>query len=120
MRRSVEAYLADIIDSCVAIEAALTSVDLDAYLASRLVRSSVEREFIIIGEATGSLSRLDPELAASITHARFIVGFRNRLAHDYASIDDEAVFRIAQHDVGPLQAECETLLARVTGGGGAD
>lgn len=43
-------------------------------------------------------------------HARFIVGFRNRLAHDYASIDDVTVFRIAQEDVGPLRDERMRLL----------
>ena len=49
-----------------------------------------------------------------------IVGFRNRLAHDYAAIDDEAVFRIAEHDIAPLRAECEALLDRMLSDDGAD
>ena len=80
----------------------------------------MEREFIIIGEAVGCLRRLDPELEEMITHARMIVAFRNRLAHDYAAIDDEAVLRIAEHDVSVLRTECEALLTAMTPGGESD
>ena len=111
MPRSLEAYLSEIIDACDTIELALTGVDLDGYLSNRVVRSAVEREFILIGEAINVLGRLDAALASRITHARFIVGFRNRLAHDYATIDDEAVLRIAQHDVAVLRDDCRALLA---------
>jgi uncharacterized protein with HEPN domain len=51
MPRDARAYLADIIESCDAIAAALSGVDLEGYRADRLVRSAVEREFTIIGEA---------------------------------------------------------------------
>ncbi len=113
MPRSREAYLADIIDSCDTIDLALSGVDTEAYLSNRVIRSAVEREFIIIGEAVASLERLDPDLASRVTHARLIVGFRNRLAHDYAAIDDEAVLRIAQHDVPVLRDEISKLLTEI-------
>ena len=73
------------------------------------IRSAVEREFTIIGEAIGVLSRRDPALAARISHARLIVGFRNRLVHEYPQVDDEAVYSIAQHDAPVLRAECAAL-----------
>ena len=50
MRRDARAYLADILESCDAIDAAIAGMSLEEYLGSRLVRSSVEREFTIIGE----------------------------------------------------------------------
>ena len=50
MPHSVAVYLADILDACEAIESVLAGVDLDSYLEQRSIRSSVEREFIIIGE----------------------------------------------------------------------
>lgn len=77
-----------------------------------MIRSAVEREFITIGEAVNSLARLDPELAAEITHARKIVAFRNQLTHDYAAIEDEAVWAIAYRDVPVLRGECSALLDR--------
>ena len=51
MQRDSRAYLTDIIEACVAIDAALAGLDLTTYRSSRLIRSAVEREFIIVGEA---------------------------------------------------------------------
>lgn len=109
MPRSTAAYLADIIDACDGLAEVLAGVDLEAYRARRAVRTSVEREFTIIGEAISVLSRRDPALAARISHARLIVGFRNRLVHEYPQIDDEAVYAIAQRDAPVLRAECAAL-----------
>jgi len=77
------------------------------------MRSSVEREFIIIGEAISSLGRIAPDLLQGISHARMVVGFRNVLAHDYAAVDDETVFDVAAEDVPVLRNECAALLQRV-------
>ena len=104
------AYLADIIEACAAIEAALRGVDCARYENDRLIRSAVEREFIIIGEAVGSLERLDPTMSSRISHARMIVGLRNLLTHDYAAIQDATVWAIAGHDVAVLRHECEALM----------
>jgi uncharacterized protein with HEPN domain len=51
MQREPRAYSADILESCEAISTALSSMQIDDYLSIRLVRSSVEREFTIIGDA---------------------------------------------------------------------
>jgi uncharacterized protein with HEPN domain len=56
MQRDSRAYLADILESCDAISTALSGMQIGDYLSNRLVRSSVEREFIIIGEAVLALS----------------------------------------------------------------
>ena len=114
MPRSAAAHLADVVDACDAILEVLLGVDLEAYRTRRPIRSAVEREFTIIGEAVSALTRQDPELAAGISHARFIVGFRNQIVHEYSQIDDEAVYSIAQHDVLVLRAECVALLERMT------
>jgi uncharacterized protein with HEPN domain len=113
MPRSTAAYLADVIDACDAITEVLAGVDLTTYSKRRPIRSAVERELTIVGEAIGALGRRDPTLADGISHARLIVGFRNRLVHEYPQIDDEAVYSIAQHDVPVLRAECEALLGQV-------
>ncbi len=79
MPRDQRAYLADIIESCDAIQSATLSLTLQLYQHNRLVRSSVEREFIIIGEAMAALARIAPVTFDSITRARRIVDFRNQL-----------------------------------------
>ena len=86
MPRDQRAYLADIIESCDAIENATRDLDLQGYRENRLVRSSVEREFIIIGEAVAALDRIAPEVFGAITRARRIVDFRNQLTHEYPGL----------------------------------
>ncbi|MBU2601355.1 MAG: DUF86 domain-containing protein [Actinobacteria bacterium] len=110
MQRDVRAYLNDIIEACEAIEAALTGLDLAGYRSNRLVRSSVEREFIIVGEAMAALGRLAPQVFAGITQSRRIVDFRNQLTHGYSIVDDAVVWLIAGHDVAVLREECVQLL----------
>ena len=120
MPRDARAYLSDIVESCDAITAALVGLDLDQYQHNRLVRSSVEREFIIIGEAVSGLSRVAPKAFASITRARRIVDFRNQLTHEYPTVDDALVWAIADRDVRVLRDECAALMNRISAGREAD
>ena len=50
MRRSIAAYLADMIDACEHIVEATAGLDADRYLKNKTIRRSVERDFQIIGE----------------------------------------------------------------------
>ena len=113
MQRDARAYLQDVAEACAAILSVLSGVEFDEYLATRFLRSAVEREFTIIGEAAVRLSRLDPALFARITNGRRIVDFRNQLTHEYQRVDDRIVWLIARDDVPVLRAECEMLLAEV-------
>ena len=110
MPRDERAYLVDVIDSWEAIEVAISGLDLSAYTASRLVRSSVEREFIIIGEAIAALARAAPMTFEAITNARRIIDFRNQLIHEYPTVDDALVWAIVEKDVPLLRRECSVLL----------
>jgi uncharacterized protein with HEPN domain len=40
-----------------------------------------------------------------------IVGMRNILVHAYFEIDREAVWRLVERDLGPLEAEIRRMLA---------
>lgn len=113
MPRSVLANLRDIVDARDSVVVTLHGVDMAAYLVNRTVRSAVEREFTIIGEAVNSISRQDPGLAHRISNARKIVGFRNQLVHDYVAIRDEVVWAIARHDAPVLRGECLTLIGEL-------
>lgn len=113
MQREPRAYLADILESCEAISTALSGMQIDDYRSNRLVRSSVEREFTIIGEAVLALSHKAPDIFESITNARRIVDFRNRLTHEYPSVDDELVWALAKIDLKVLQRECAALVSQL-------
>ena len=79
MPRDERAYLADILESCNAIKNAVRNLDLAAYQDNRLVRSSVEREFIIIGEAMAALARSARQPSRRSHEHVGIVDFRNQL-----------------------------------------
>jgi len=52
-------------------------------------------------------------IAAHISHARKIVGFRNLLVHDYPAIIAAAVWAIAGHDAPLLRDECAALISEL-------
>ena len=75
-----------------------------------MLKSAVERQFEIIGEALNQLSRVDPELAASIPDLGRLVAFRNILIHGYAVVDDEIVWGAATNRLPALVAAISELL----------
>jgi len=114
MPRDIAAYLQDILDAACAIADVMRGVSLEDYRSTRSIRSSVEREFIIIGAALRRISALDEELFASISNSRAIVDFRNLLAHDYGAIDDDSVFGVVYSDLILLRSEVAELLQKRT------
>ncbi len=111
MRRDPRKYLFDIrqaADLVVRFTAGRTFGD---YIDDPMLRSAVERQFEIIGEALSQLTRVDPDLAARIGSWRQIVGFRNMLIHGYADIDDELVWDVVQGGLPELQRTAAALLA---------
>lgn len=109
-RRSREAYLWDISDSCKAILEFTQGRTFSDYEENRMLRRAVERELSIVGEAVRQLTHHFPDLEASIGSARQIVGFRNRVIHDYAEVDTEIVWAIVQNEVPRLLEKSEALL----------
>lgn len=110
MPREAAAYLREIIDACDSIDSILADIDLEGYLASREKRSAVEREFILIGEATVQLRHAAPELYERLSHGRLAIGMRNVLTHDYISVDNESVYETAIEDAPRVRQECAALL----------
>jgi len=110
MARDLSAYLQDVLEACKSIEDVMSGVSLQEYRGKRSVRSAVEREFIIIGEALRRVRTLDEKLFSSISNSRAIVDFRNLLAHDYGAVDDDAVFGLVYSDLIVLKAEVSERL----------
>ncbi len=68
----------------------------EQYDGDVLLRSLVERQCEIIGEALRRLERTDPRMFARIHHARRIVDFRNVIAHGYDSLDSTIVSQVVR------------------------
>ena len=107
-RPEVLTLLGDIEEAANAILNDAHGRSMDEYLETRSLRSSIEREFIIIGEALKNALAMEPELP--ITQGRRIVNFRNLLVHQYSIVDDEYVWGLIQRDLPRLLAEVRALL----------
>lgn len=109
-RPEVRKYLFDIAEACSLIETFTSGRSFENYQADPLLRSGVERQFEIAGEALARMLEIEPELAPAITDARRIVAFRNRLIHGYASVANEVVWGIVEANLSVLKREVQALL----------
>jgi uncharacterized protein with HEPN domain len=118
MRRDPRAFLIDAVEAADAILDAVNGITLDDYGDSRLIRSAVEREFMIIGEALTNLYRFDNDSFVRIEQAPRIIAFRNKLAHEYDKFDNAVVWGVIQGSLQPLRTACFELLGESDLGGG--
>lgn len=80
------------------------------YQSDALLRSAVERQFEIVGQALNQLRRVDADLAARIGDLSRIVAFRNILIHRYAAVEDRLVWDAATDRVAKLIDVLDELL----------
>jgi len=105
----VEKYLYDIKFSISLIETFLNGVDtFDAYKSDFKTQSAVERQLAIIGEVINKLKQENTNF--TITNAKQIIDFRNRIIHSYDSIDNSIVWVIIKKHLPLLQQEIDSIV----------
>lgn len=80
------------------------------YADDLMLRSAVERQFEIAGEAMNRLRNLDAETAERVPNMHKIIGMRNILIHGYAEVNDLTVWRTATENLDELVASLDALL----------
>jgi uncharacterized protein with HEPN domain len=111
MRPESRKYLWDALTAADLIADFVAGKDFDAYRADPLLRSGVERQMEIIGEALGQMARKDPETAGLIADLARIIAFRNILIHGYATVDDQVVWGVISTRLPTFRATLRELLA---------
>lgn len=81
----------------------------DDYQADAMLRSAVERQLLIVGEALGRLRQIDPATAARIPDLPRAVGLRNILAHAYSVVDDGVIWGLLSGPLDKLIADMEAI-----------
>jgi uncharacterized protein with HEPN domain len=82
--------------------------DFEVYMADKMLRRAVEREFEIIGEAMSRIEKLDSSI--EITSKRQIISMRNRVIHGYDRIDNEIIWGTIVRHLPTLKLEIDKLL----------
>jgi hypothetical protein len=72
----IQKYLFDINEACELLVRFTIGKTFSDYSADPMLRSAVERQFEIIGEALAQLLRLDPSLRSRISDAGRIIAFQ--------------------------------------------
>lgn len=104
-------YLWDVQNAATLIERFVSGRSYEDYVSDPMLKSAVERQLEIIGEALNALSRRDPATAKAIPDLARIVSFRNVLIHGYASVDDKLVWGVVEAKLSTLRHTITDLLA---------
>ena len=85
---------------------------LEDYRSDLMLRSAVERQFEILGEALGRAIKVEPALQERVPALRGAIDFRNVIAHEYDRLADATIWDIACNELPALLADLEAELAR--------
>ena len=78
------------------------------FVADEKTVDAVVRNLEIIGEASKQMPEDFKALHAAVPWAQ-MAGLRNRIVHDYAGIDLELIWEIAQHSLPRLRVQLDGL-----------
>jgi uncharacterized protein with HEPN domain len=103
MQPRAKASLFHIQQAALGIEMFVAGKNRDDLKSDLMLRSAVERQFEIIGEAMTRLRHDAPEVLDQISEAPRIIGFRNVLIHGYDTIDIDATWKIIEEKLPTLR-----------------
>jgi uncharacterized protein with HEPN domain len=110
MRLEIRKNLEDVRQAAARVHEFTDGRTRDDYASSPLLRSAVERQLMIIGEALVRLSREAPDVASRLRDVRRVIAFRNLLVHGYDALDDDVVWDVVRTHVPALLAAVSSLL----------
>jgi len=111
MRIESKKYLYDIAQAADLAMEFIAGKSFGDYGGDVMLRSAVERQLEIVGEALAQLARIDTETASRISEHRRIIAFRNILIHGYAEIDHRIVWDVLEGKLPVVRAEARALLS---------
>jgi uncharacterized protein with HEPN domain len=94
MKLETKKYLYDIEQAAKSAAQFVKGRSFSDYSSDIMLRSAVERQLEIVGEALAQPARIDPDTASKISVYRRIIAFRNILIHGYAEIDHRIVWSV--------------------------
>ena len=94
-------------------------VSFEAYCGNALVRSAVERQLEILGEACQRMTQEDASIRERVVEIGFAIGLRNRIIHGYDRVENALVFDALLKDLPALAQRLQSELDRLAPPAGA-
>jgi uncharacterized protein with HEPN domain len=110
MRLESKKYLYDIARAAASAMEFVGSKTFADYIADSMLRSAVERQLEIVGEALAQLARIDQATASQVSEYQRIIAFRNILIHGYAEIDHRIVWNVLELKLPVVRRQAEAFL----------
>ena len=107
----IDHLLRDLRRHCLYLIEDTIDLELEGFLAQRVVRQAVERNLTVLGIIANRLREADETVYDCITELRPAIGLRNRLAHGYDdNINDEVIWETVTTSIPKLLAQIEEVL----------
>jgi len=103
-----EFLVREIIESIDFAKQFIYGMSKEEFLADYKTQAAVAMMFQRFGECGGKLS--DFAKQKSKVDWRLIAGLRNRVSHDYSSLDAEIIWSVIENDLQDLRKKCVSLL----------
>jgi uncharacterized protein with HEPN domain len=101
-KREIQLLLEDILEATIKILSYTREMDFDDFLKDEKTIDAVVRNFEIIGEAANRVPE-DFKSDHPEIEWRRIIGFRNRIIHEYFGIDYKLVWKIRNENISELK-----------------
>lgn len=111
MRRDPQKFLNDMLERAQVVRRFLADRTVEDLETDRLLRSAVERELMVLGEALYQLHRIAPDIAERIDRWNDIIDFRHVLVQGYHVLDMQIVWDAITRDIPPLIQQLESMLS---------
>lgn len=111
-------HLHDMVTAAAAIRSFTDGRSLNDYRDDLMLRSAVERQLEILGEALTRALRAEPDLADSIPAVEGAIDFSNVIAHEHDALSPVTVWDIARNELPALASEASAELGRRDSAGG--
>lgn len=113
MSRNQQQHLQDILDAMDAAESFVEEMSLEELEGDRRTQFALQRAFAIIGEAT---KQLDDGLRDRYPGVpwRDIAGMRNKLIHEYFSVNLEIVWKTVHKDFPRVKPKIQQILVELS------
>jgi uncharacterized protein with HEPN domain len=86
-------------------------LSFDAFVSNVLVRSAVERQLEILGEACQRMAQDEPDIRQRLPEVGFAIGLRNKIIHGYDRIENAVVYDTLMQDLPLLEQRLALELA---------